>query len=78
MTQSNWNRRNVLKSLGLAAVGVPLAASAVAAEKQNLLIPINKLNEKKLDEPVKVIVIGAGSRGWGAYSSYGLNYKWLE
>jgi predicted dehydrogenase len=74
MSQSNWNRRNVLKSLGLAAVGAPLAANALTGEKQNHLIPLNKLSDKKLDRPIKVIVIGAGSRGWGAYSSYGLKF----
>ncbi|WP_299578035.1 Gfo/Idh/MocA family oxidoreductase [uncultured Sunxiuqinia sp.] len=74
MTESNWNRRNLLKSLGLAAVGAPLASNVLAGEKQNHLIPINKVNDKKLDKPLKVIVIGAGSRGWGAYSSYGLKF----
>ena len=74
MTNSNWNRRNVLKSLGLAAVGAPLTSSALSKEQQNHLIPINKFNDKELNKPVKVIVIGAGSRGWGAYSSYGLKF----
>ena len=30
--------------------------------------------EKRPQKAVSVIVIGAGSRGWGAYSSYGLKF----
>ncbi|MCY1723133.1 Gfo/Idh/MocA family oxidoreductase [Prolixibacteraceae bacterium Z1-6] len=74
MNKSNWNRRAVLKSLGLAAVGAPLAGKSMASESQGRLISFSHKNDKKLDKPVKVIVIGAGSRGWGAYSSYGLKF----
>ncbi len=74
MSHSNWNRRNVLKSLGLAAVGAPLAARSITKDSQGRLISFPNREEKKLKQPVKVIVIGAGSRGWGAYSSYGLKF----
>lgn len=71
---TKWNRRNILKSLGLAAVGVPLAANSMASENKGRLISFPNKESKKLNKPVKVIVIGAGSRGWGAYSSYGLKF----
>uniref|UniRef100_UPI0032171C6B Gfo/Idh/MocA family protein n=1 Tax=uncultured Draconibacterium sp. TaxID=1573823 RepID=UPI0032171C6B len=74
MNKSNWNRRNVLKSLGLAAIGAPLAANSMNHKKQANPILFSKKDEKKLEKPVRVIVIGAGSRGWGAYSSYGLKF----
>lgn len=74
MNNSNWNRRNVLKSLGLVAVGAPLAANSAAFENKGRLISFANKENKKPDKPVKVIVIGAGSRGWGAYSSYGLKF----
>ena len=74
MTHLNWNRRNVLKSLGLAAVAAPLASAGINPDDGRKLIPLPSKNEKKPDKPIKVIVIGAGSRGWGAYSSYGLKF----
>ena len=72
---SNWNRRTVLKSLGLAAVGAPLAGKAIETQSTEVYsIPLFRKDKRKLKEPIKVIVIGAGSRGWGAYSSYGLKF----
>lgn len=73
MKNEAWKRRDVLKSLGLAAVGATLANQGSASS--NLIIPVqNREKDKKPESPVKVIVIGAGSRGWGAYSSYGLKF----
>lgn len=73
MKNEAWKRRDVLKSLGLAAVGATLANQGSASS--NLIIPVqNSEKDKKPESPVKVIVIGAGSRGWGAYSSYGLKF----
>ena len=70
-----WKRRDVLKSLGATAIGVPLASSAIGENTQNnLAIPFNNKAKLQVKEPVKVIVIGAGSRGWDAYSSYGLKF----
>jgi len=70
-----WKRRDLLKSLGLATVGIPIAkASITENSKTGIALPYTKKNEQKLDKPLKVIVNGAGSRGWGAYSSYGLKF----
>jgi len=75
MENKNWKRREIIKSLSLAAVGVPLAGKASAAlPNYNEILPLNIDKDKKLDKPVTAIVIGAGSRGWGAYSSYGIKY----
>ncbi len=75
MSQSNWNRRNVLKSLGLAAVGAPLVGNSIESSKKQInSLPLLENDKKKLKEPVKAIVCGAGGRGWLAYSSYALKY----
>jgi predicted dehydrogenase len=71
---NNWKRRDVLKSLGLAAVAMPFASKGSNSNSEGIEIPYKKRSGKKLKEPVKVIVIGAGNRGWGAYSSYGLKF----
>ena len=73
---SNWERRKVLKTLGMAAVAMPVLKSAATnrVSSENQLEVKTKLVNLKLKQPVKVIVIGAGSRGWGAYSSYGLKF----
>ncbi len=71
----SWKRRDVIKSLGLAAVGVPLAHTGASANRSNgLVLPVNNKKDKAPERPVKVIVIGAGNRGWGAYSSYGRKF----
>ena len=75
MDKKNWNRRELLKSLGLVAATGPLTAG-MPAEKEftHELAPLILNRDKKPGKPVTAIVIGAGSRGWGAYSSYGLKY----
>lgn len=75
MKSEAWKRRDLLKSLGIAAFGVSLSGKIKAVETPPGFetVKINQPHEK-LKEPVKVIVIGAGSRGWGAYSSYGLKF----
>ena len=40
---------------------------------KNILLSVRDPGEKP-DKPITVIVIGAGARGWGAYSSYGLKF----
>lgn len=74
-SNQNWKRRDIIKSLGLAVVG----ATIVNKSSANNLSPgrdilIKKKTNKEPKEPIKVIVIGAGNRGWGAYSSYGLKF----
>ena len=75
MKESAWNRRSVLKSLGLAAVGVPLVGNSIENSRKEInSLPLFKNDKRKLKEPVKAIVCGAGGRGWLAYSSYALKY----
>ena len=80
MEKKHWNRRELLKSLGVTAAAAPLAASGpfkgmsseVSPVKEILPYPLKR--DRKPGRPVTAIVVGAGSRGWGAYSSYGLKY----
>ncbi len=80
MEKKQWNRRDLLKSLGVAAAAAPLAASSPANEMSagrssiQDLSPYPEKRDRKPGETIKAIVVGAGSRGWGAYSSYGLKY----
>ena len=74
MKNKSWKRRDVLKSLGLAAVGIPAVGNAYSNVNTNKSIPSLIHNREDLKKPVKVIVIGAGNRGWSAYSSYGLEF----
>ena len=72
---SNWSRRTVLKSLGMAAVGAPLAGKTIDTKNtETNSLPLFRNDKKKLKEPIKAIVCGAGGRGWGAYSSYARKY----
>jgi predicted dehydrogenase len=71
MGNNEWNRRKVVKTLGVAS----LVATGVT--NGNLVYGFGAANRFKSSDkskPVSVIVIGAGSRGWGAYSSYGLKF----
>lgn len=75
MTESkHWNRRKVLKSIGLAAATAPLMHISNESRAERYELPIREKDRRKLQKPVKVIVIGAGNRGWGAYSSYGRRF----
>ncbi len=80
MKKKQWKRRELLKSLGVAAAAAPLAASSpvkgMSMEGSAMReIPLSSVKrDRKPGKPVTAIVIGAGSRGWGAYSSYGLKY----
>lgn len=73
MENNKWSRRNLIKSLGFAAVATPFAlnSQSVDPKVKSISFPDEELN---LDRPIKIVVIGAGSRGWGAYSSYGLKF----
>lgn len=73
MEKKQWNRRELLKSLGFVAVAGPLTAGIPAeSPKISEISPVDFKKDKKPGKPIKVIVVGAGNRGWGAYSSYGL------
>jgi predicted dehydrogenase len=75
MENKKWKRRDLIKSASLAAFGMPLSSKLSSQQKAYKEIPIQKRHHvEKLDKPVTAIVIGAGSRGWGAYSSYGLKF----
>jgi predicted dehydrogenase len=80
MEKKHWNRRELLKSLGVAAAAAPLAASSpvkgMSSEGKAVhkILPYPLKRDRKPGKPVTAIVVGAGSRGWGAYSSYGLKY----
>jgi hypothetical protein len=70
MEKKQWNRRELLRSLGLAAAAGPLTAGMAADQSATKEIaPVFFAGDRKPGEPVRAIVIGAGSRGWGAYSS---------
>ena len=70
------NRRNLLKTLSLAA-GASIISTDVLAEIGNRSflynIPENPAH-KKLDKPVKAITIGAGNRGM-VYGGFAENFK---
>jgi len=79
MEKKHWSRRDLLKSLGVTVAAVPLASRSplkgMAAETSILDLPPYPLkSDRKPKKAIKAIVVGAGSRGWGAYSSYGLKY----
>ena len=66
-----WNRRKVVKTLGLASL------VATGTTKGNLVHGLGTAGQDKSSrssKPISVIVIGAGNRGWRAYSSYGLKF----
>ena len=70
----SWTRRNIIKSLGLATIGTPLIGKPRPSKEGHIQIPLPKRGNQKFDRPIKVIVIGAGGRGWLAYSSYGIKF----
>ena len=78
MEKKKWKRRDLLKSLGLATAAAPLTAGTMTAHSNTKgaqirdipSIPVGPAG--KTGKPVTAVVIGAGSRGWGAYSSYGI------
>lgn len=69
------DRRSVIKTLGLATVAsamptmniFPINASTVTKSKTGAF-------QQQSSKPVTVIVIGAGQRGWEAYSQYGIKF----
>lgn len=73
-SNQNWNRREVLKSLGMVTIGTTLVKNSYAESDVKEIYYKEDQDNRKLLAPVKVIVIGAGNRGWEAYSSYGLRF----
>ena len=70
MEKKLWNRRDLLRSLGLAAAAGPLTTGMAAGQSPaNELAPLVFTRDRQPGKPVTAIVVGAGSRGWGAYSS---------
>ena len=68
-------RRKLLKMLGSSALAASMPFKGEGWTKtSHRLETYSSKSGKKPARPVKVIVIGAGSRGWGAYSSYGLKF----
>jgi len=75
MITEKTNRRDVMKSLGWAAVGASLVNRLSAQGDPAGPEPqAEKPQADKPGKPVQVIVIGAGNRGWSAYASYGLKF----
>ena len=73
MNDFKVDRRKMLKTLGLAALGTSIATNGGAMTMVEDVASPSK-QQVKANKPIEVIVIGAGSRGWGAYSSYGLQF----
>jgi len=68
---TDWNRRNLIKTIG---IGTVLAKSAFGSEaKPSLSKPIGGAAHKALGEPVTCVVMGAGNRG-NAYAAYAEKY----
>jgi len=72
---NNLTRRGLLKTLSLAGIGVSvIKPNQLLASEQISAEPFSPSQTDKPKTPVKVIVVGAGGRGWNAYSSYGLKF----
>lgn len=74
MKNKKFGRREMLKAIGTAAIAVPFSGTKLQAAASGELPFLQSNNDKKPAKPVTVIVIGAGNRGWGAYSSYGIKF----
>ncbi len=74
----NWKRRDLLKTMGVAALGSTMAPAmlnkSLAYPSKATKISGSPSDPLKPSRPLKVIVAGAGNRGWGAYASYGLKF----
>ena len=68
-----WNRRDVLKALGVTTAGVTLSHSALASLMNQPMEYTPSPAFHALDRPVTAIVAGAGSRG-NTYAPYSLKY----
>ena len=66
---SNFNRRNLLKKLGLVTGALSMNVDSKAKEIQEIVFP-NNPKYISIDNPVTAIVLGAGNRGnvYGRYA----------
>lgn len=66
---SNFNRRNLLKKLGLVTGALSMNVDSKAKEIQEIVFP-NNPKYVSIDNPVTAIVLGAGNRGnvYGRYA----------
>jgi predicted dehydrogenase len=72
MTDKNWNRRELLKTLGSAALGIGVVHPVIGETSSNPELFDNP-QFKKPEKPVTCIVLGAGARG-NVYASYASKY----
>ncbi len=71
MKKNKWNRRDIIKAIGMATLSTAIGRNSLACNstvRTPVLFPAQ--SKKKPGRPVTVIVLGAGNRGWNAYSSY--------
>ena len=70
----NWNRRDVLRSLGITAGAGLLLPEIFAADLQEKSKPLDfSMRHEVLPNPVTAITLGAGGRG-NTYGGYALSY----
>ena len=72
MANKRWNRRDLLKTLGSAAVGIGVVHPVIGESASNPELFIDP-RFKKPDKPVTCIVLGAGGRG-NVYATYAAKY----
>lgn len=72
MTSKSWNRRDLLKTIGSAAVGIGVVHPVIGKTSANPEL-FEDPRFKKPDRPVTCIVLGAGGRG-NVYASYAAKY----
>ena len=75
MNNNKLDRRSAVKTLGLVTLASVIPTIRVFSKDANINVKSkNGENRQKPSKPITVIVIGAGQRGWGAYSSYGIKF----
>ena len=75
MNHKKFDRRSVMKTLGLITVASAMPTVNVFSKESGLNIKSNfEKGHQTSSRPVTAIVLGAGVRGWSVYSSFGLKY----
>lgn len=70
MKSKNWNRRDLLKTIGFAAVGTTMVKDSWGASPDHVLPDyLRNQQYKKPSKPVTCVVLGAGGRG-NVYAAY--------
>jgi len=72
MNAKNWKRRELLKTIGTAAVGMGVVHPLIGKSTSDKELFRNP-RFKKPERPVSCIILGAGSRG-NVYASYAAKY----